>query len=181
MRCNHREDTLMFLKHVGGPDKVMVEIGSYAGEFAEMASPFFKTIHCIDPWGREAMEDSGPKKIRKTGAQIEAAWDERAALYDNMVKHKGYDHQYVGEFADGSIDVLYIDSLHTFNACGLTALRWWTKIRKPGGYLAGHDYRHPQVMAVTPVINIFASMIRRPIFTTGDYSWAIELPGENDD
>lgn len=41
--------------------------------------------------------------------------------------------------ADGSLDFVFIDALHTYEACKADIGAWWPKVRE-GGMLCGHDY-----------------------------------------
>ena len=47
-------------------------------------------------------------------------------------------------FADGSLDLVFIDADHSFAAVREDLRAWWPKVR-PGGLLAGHDYAWPGV------------------------------------
>lgn len=47
-------------------------------------------------------------------------------------------------YAPASLDFVWIDGSHEFNAVLADLLAWWPKI-KPGGTLGGHDYNQPQV------------------------------------
>lgn len=44
------------------------------------------------------------------------------------------------EFPEGSIDLVFIDATHTYEAVLLDAQAWWSRL-KWGGVLLGHDYR----------------------------------------
>jgi predicted O-methyltransferase YrrM len=55
----------------------------------------------------------------------------------------------VHSFADGSLDMVYIDACHRYDDVLSDLERWWPKV-KPGGILAGHDVfflPHPDVTA----------------------------------
>ena len=45
----------------------------------------------------------------------------------------------VGRFADGSLDWVFIDAFHEYDAVTADILAWYPKL-KPGGLLSGHDY-----------------------------------------
>ena len=52
-------------------------------------------------------------------------------------------------FADASVDFVFIDARHTYDAVSEDLRAWWPKIR-PGGILAGHDYGALHVSAQSP-------------------------------
>lgn len=45
----------------------------------------------------------------------------------------------VGDFKDESLDFVYIDGFHEFDAVMSDLIFWVPKVR-PGGIIAGHDY-----------------------------------------
>lgn len=48
----------------------------------------------------------------------------------------------VSRFADESVDFVYIDGDHTFDAVMMDLLQYAPKVRRPGGIIALHDYCH---------------------------------------
>lgn len=182
MRASLRSNPKWFFNEWGDPEKVLVEVGTFAGEFARLASKHFKMVHAIDPWDFKCMNDiragvavKGDDKYEGlTGEKVEEYFDLNTANIPNIRKLKGYDHEFVGNFADKSIDVVYIDSIHTFDCVGLSILRWWPKL-KSNGVMAGHDYSnmYPQVK---DAVNIVADMTKRPVLKYADSSWALSPP-----
>jgi hypothetical protein len=43
----------------------------------------------------------------------------------------------------GSQDFVFIDADHSYEGVKADILLWWPKVR-PGGYLCGHDWQHPE-------------------------------------
>jgi cephalosporin hydroxylase len=122
----------------------MYEIGSFAGESAEIFAKFFTTVHCVDPWGFEDL--ARISMSYRTG--IEASFDERAARAGNMVKHKAPSLMVAPTVADGSVDFVYVDGDHSYDACFADLRAWWPKV-KAGGFLGGHDYSLVDVRKAT--------------------------------
>lgn len=50
-----------------------------------------------------------------------------------------------GAYPDGSLDFVWIDGDHRYDAVLADLRAWWPKV-KPGGVLAGHDYDKPDVV-----------------------------------
>ena len=56
------------------------------------------------------------------------------------------------QFADGSLDFVYIDADHSYEGCKRDVLAWAPKVRS-GGVLAGHDYYNsPPMFAVRKAV-----------------------------
>ena len=86
------------------PHSKMIEIGSYTGESTSMfaASGFFKEIYAIDC---------------SMGAEFKHKLEEfeiNTRLFDNIKLTKDFSHNVVNDFADDSIDFIYIDGDHSF-------------------------------------------------------------------
>jgi hypothetical protein len=137
---------------------IMWEIGSYAGESAEVFARYFATVHCADPWDFIDKE-------------IEGSFDERAQAAGNVFKHKGFSLVEVLPVADESLDFAYIDGDHSYEAALADIKAWWPKI-KPGAFLGGHDY-----VSFVGVKQAVASFFRREadrVFS--DESWICRKP-----
>ena len=65
--------------------------------------------------------------------QALAPWANRVTLVRNLSTAASH------SFADGSLDWIYIDALHTRRALSADLHAWWRKLR-PGGLLSGDDY-----------------------------------------
>lgn len=132
----HRELVSLF-REVGF--KFGVEVGTEQGKFAEeicKANPEVK-LFCVDPWQSYARY----KDIRSQG-KLDAYYEEaktRLAPYNcQLVRKTSMDA--VKAFTDELIDFVYIDGNHDFEYV-VNDVIYWTKIVRPGGIVAGHDYR----------------------------------------
>lgn len=102
----------------------MVEIGSAYGESANLfAQGDIKKIICIDPWQNDREKD----------------FDELCGNNPKIEKRKNRAELEVENFADGSLDGVYVDGNHKYEACKRDIEIWLPKI-KAGGWIAGHDY-----------------------------------------
>ena len=157
---------------------LLVEIGSFYGESTAIFAGHFKQVIAIDPWDfkgcnelNKGSKNSSEKLI--TGKMAEERFDENVGKIENIKKIKAYDHDVVDSFEDNSIDCIYIDSIHTFEACGLTILRWWPKV-KNYGYIAGHDFT-PMWPGIQKVVKIIAQMTKQRMRRfKGDCSWLLQ-------
>ena len=116
----------------------MYEIGSYAGESAEVFAENFKKIYCVDPW-ECGYDDERDWASHNNGEIVENAFDARVSKYSNVVKRKIGSIDCSKEVEDNSIDLVYIDGNHQYEAILEDIKEWFPKI-KTGGFLSGHDY-----------------------------------------
>ena len=116
-----------------------VEIGCSRGRSAAyMAAAIHdsaKCIHfdCIDPWPpRPGMPDGFYYVFLKN--------IDRLGLTEYVRPIRLPSLEAVLQYADGELDFGFIDGNHTYEMVGADIDAWLPKI-KPGGVLAGHDYR----------------------------------------
>jgi hypothetical protein len=120
---------------------VGAEIGVKCGEFSEVlckGMPGLK-LSCVDPWITydRYLDFTDQRKLNHN-------YDEtarRLVPYDATLIRK-FSVEAAGDFADGSLDFVYIDGNHEFSAVAADLFAWTPKVRS-GGIIAGHDYyRH---------------------------------------
>jgi predicted O-methyltransferase YrrM len=135
---NVGRDNLSSLFHEIG-FKVGVEIGVLAGEYSEVlcqANPGLK-LYGIDPYEAHAgyPNHAWQSSLDKYYEEAKA----RLAPYKNYEFVKKYSLDAAGDFADNSLDFVYIDGNHDFY--NVTAdITFWTPKVRPGGIISGHDY-----------------------------------------
>jgi predicted O-methyltransferase YrrM len=64
-----------------------------------------------------------------------------AGVLSRVEAHRSTSVAAAPQFADGSLDFVFLDARHTFEAVQQDLAAWWPKLR-PGGLFAGHDYQH---------------------------------------
>ena len=137
---------------------VMVEIGCFSGESAEMflQSGKINKLYGIDSWS--------PSYTSKCSMQdVEGAFDVVQARHKGkIIKLKGVIDDYINELLD--IDFAYIDGDHSYGFVKNDIQKTLTKL-KPNGFISGHDYNHPGVRgAVNEVLGL-------PDKIYEDFSW----------
>lgn len=109
----------------------MAEIGSYAGEGAELfrQSGKFETIYCIDEWNSRDSD------------QVSAAFLNRVGGSENkdVCRIKASSRLAAGQFLSNSLDFVYIDANHKYESVNEDILLWLPKVSN-GGWIGGHDY-----------------------------------------
>ena len=158
--------------------KIGVEVGIRSGEYSETlckAIPGVK-LYGIDPYiAHKGYRDHTRQSSFNTFKQ-EAI--ERLAPYKDYVFIEKFSMDAVKEFADNSLDFVYIDGDHSFQSATNDIAEWGRKVR-PGGIISGDDYFKHKGKArihVYQVVNAYTDAWSiRPWFVVG--SQAI-IPGE---
>ena len=96
-------------------------------------------------------------------------WSGKANVRPRMWKVKAFDQDAVALFADESIDVHYIDSIHTYESVKGTVTRWVPKIRR-GGVVSRHDFCSVHWGGVVAVVR---EMFGAPDEVLPDTSWVV--------
>ncbi|SRR6266496_4522936 len=119
--------------------KLGVEVGTdhgvYAKQLCEGIPELF--LYCIDPW--TAYIEGKDVKSQKDVDKIYEEAKERLKPYQCSL-NKGTSMNEVKYFNDNSLDFVFIDGNHSYDYV-LEDITEWTKKVKPGGIIAGHDYK----------------------------------------
>ena len=164
--------------------KTFVEIGSYNGESLEVFRnhlPKDCKIFCIDPWLNNYDENDAASEISEMN-EVEASFDRVMRKYRNIAKLKFISNEIFELFDDESLDIVYIDGNHKYEAVKEDIKLYLPKI-KEDGIISGHDYDVPDVNFVQQgehetnksltqgVTRAIVEMIGEPDQTFKDLSW----------
>lgn len=147
-KCNRNE--LMKLFNEFGFKKG-VEVGTQIGRFAEIICQSIEGVElsCVDPW--IAYGKVFNKQERHDNHYEEAK--ERLEPYNvNLMKMTSMEA--VEHFEDESLDFVYIDGDHEFDAVMMDVIKWSKKVKK-GGVIAGHDYYFFYRSGVVEAVNAY--------------------------
>lgn len=114
-----------------------VEIGVFRGGFTERLCMAGLKMYAIDPW----LPFKGAGRSQQVLANQEAQYEDtvkRLKRYDCEIIRKT-SMEAVVDFADQSIDFVYIDGNHQFRYIAEDIFEWTKKVRR-GGIVSGHDY-----------------------------------------
>jgi hypothetical protein len=114
--------------------KVGAEIGIYKGGFTKRFCEAGLKMFAIDPW----VAYYGDRNQERVDSIYEEA-RQTLSKYDNCTIIKKSSMEAVKEFANESLDFVYIDSDHRFKQTAEDIVDWSKKVRQ-GGIVAGHDY-----------------------------------------
>jgi hypothetical protein len=79
---------------------------------------------------------------------------ERAGLLSNLTVHRRSSVGAAATFKDQSLDFVFVDATHSFEAVSEDLAAWWPKLR-PGALIAGHDYTNS--FGVRAAVDAFAA------------------------
>jgi hypothetical protein len=129
----------------------IVEIGTYLGGSAwwgaNIARDNYSEYFCVDDW-ESAREFESNATIHK-GFLLnmrDAGLDE----YVKVVRNRSIEA--ARGFDDGSLDMVFIDGDHSFEACTADINAYWPKL-KPHGVMLGHDYTQRNGYGVFDAVN----------------------------
>jgi predicted O-methyltransferase YrrM len=129
---------------LGAQFPTIVEVGSWLGSgstriLIEHVKRFGGRLHCVDTW------EGSPGIARH--AEIREAYDIYESFWENVRRAGGADcveahrlpsTEAASSFADGSLDMVFIDADHAFDRVSADIRAWQPKLRS-GGLLCGHD------------------------------------------
>lgn len=129
------------------------EVGVFDGRLSEylLRKRADLRLFMIDRWSKVPPDHSYARSEAQMAelkgyewAVIEEHARRAVAPYgDRAVPMKSESHEAAREFAIGSLDFVFIDADHCYEAVAADIDAWLAKV-KPGGYLCGHDWDHPE-------------------------------------
>ena len=140
--------------------KVGAEIGVFKGRFSAKLLASGLKVYSVDPY--LAYDEFNDRRLPLDVLQKEmdgyhkvAQWRLKRYRHSTLVRKTSMDAS--KDFADGSLDFVYIDGCHRFRYIAEDLAEWSKKVRS-GGIVSGHDYylnlqRWP--CHVKPVVDAF--------------------------
>lgn len=158
-----------------------VEVGVLMGRnsFRLLNYSKLRTLYCIDPWIEFMQEDyidslgNVPNKRQNSRYLITvmrlSEFLTRAVILRMTSKTS------VKLFKENSLDFVYIDANHSYEACKQDINLWWPKV-SIGGIFSGHDYKNTDTFGVKRAVDEFAAKHEQKLYTTAEVdspSWYI--------
>lgn len=132
MLLKNRTDLAKYFNKLGF--RVGAEVGVLRGDYSVVlckANPDLK-LYCIDSWGLNEKRYAGYHQ-----RMYEKAKYNLAPYNTKLIKKLSLEA--TADFADDSLDFVYIDANHKFDYVIEDIIEWTKKVRS-GGIVAGHDY-----------------------------------------
>lgn len=134
------------------------EIGVWKGEFSAALLEGNPQLHllCVDPWQTYAdWQDGKNGEQRKIDKAHQSALARLAGLHCTVVRK--FSAEAAEDVPDGSLDFIYVDANHGYDAVINDLTAWSPKVKRGGG-IFGHDYRvfrHKPAIEVVPAVQAF--------------------------
>jgi predicted O-methyltransferase YrrM len=163
------------VSHVDLSGKTMVELGCHRGVSTKIFSMFCQHITTVDIWGLGRNRNIKRYKngLSNTWDEVEGAAIERLSGCDNVTMIKEKTSIACDQISDGSVDFVYIDACHKYQAVKEDIELWMPKI-KEGGKIGGHDYASGTSGVIRAVTELSVEL-GLPINVFRDSSWVIDL------
>ena len=137
---DNREKLPQLLKDLG-LNGTGVELGTFKGEFSKkILDNWSGSLFMVDVWrplSEEEYEDQSNHTNHADAYNVTMNNTREHAERAHMLRCKG--KIAANLFPDGTLDFVYIDANHTYEAVLNDIALWYPKV-KSGGILAGHDY-----------------------------------------
>lgn len=156
-----------------------VEVGVFKGEFSRF---LLQTWHCtgltsIDPW-REFLSSEYVDACNLSQAEHDENFNgtvERLRRFGRRSTIlRSTSREAAARFTEGSLDFVYLDAQHHYEAVRADIEIWHPKV-KSGGVLGGHDYLDGMLASglygVKRAVDEFAAANGYPIVVTGERDW----------
>jgi GT2 family glycosyltransferase len=168
------------LKMLDLKDKHCVEVGVEMGVYSQKIweqKP--ATLLLIDPWVHQdnaIYPHTDTSNVQNDVA--EQRYQAVAKMFEGesrVVVMRDFSTPVAQRHPDNTCDFVYIDAIHTKEACFEDMCSWWPKV-KSGGWLCGHDY---QFQPVVDAVKAFCEkeQVKLAFITKeGAPSWAIKKP-----
>ncbi len=123
--------------------KVCVELGTWKGcsaiAVARLVQNWSGRVVCIDVWEQEnVMGDFVPVTMAECQRNIDDA-----GVGESVLLIRARTEIAARYWPPGTVDYLYVDAGHSFEACTQDLEAWWPNV-KVGGLIAGDDYADPR-------------------------------------
>lgn len=158
-----RDDLPAFFVDMGY--KVGAEIGVDKGEFSVKFCKAGLKLSAIDPWKYDA-----DYKDRHSQERLDSFYEQTKLLlnpYPDSSIIRKTSMEAVNDFADGSLDFVYLDGNHQLKYVVEDLVEWSKKI-KIGGCISGHDYIHTKPRTAAGICHV--------IYAVNAYTEAYKIP-----
>jgi predicted O-methyltransferase YrrM len=141
--------------------KVCVEVGSYKGRSAVCMGAVAQKVHCVDYFRTNA--EDGQTQVKHYA--VLKVFKKNTKGYPVKI-HIGSSIHACLDFEPGSVDLVFIDAMHTYKGVICDILCWWD-ILKMGGIFCFHDYGYGFYGVTNAVDKVFSGVDGQ----VGSFAW----------
>jgi hypothetical protein len=167
----------------------MVEVGVFAADLAVylLERRPELTWHGIDDWAGSDLRSAAHRDTGDVYAKMSQA-DQDGLLSHALARLAPYGERVrvwresspmaAHRFAEGSIDLVFVDADHSRDGC-LADLKGWWPVVKPDGWLGGHDYLNSDrrfTFGVNLAVEEFSRYMSLPIEADGGTTFWFRKP-----
>jgi predicted O-methyltransferase YrrM len=181
-------DLYELLREIKGP-KRMVEVGVLAGETSQYLLDRIPDLYLtmVDPWIEHSPDSSYARSGDGNSVWKREEWDriylvayERTRVHRHrceVIRATSFMSLHLVD--DSSVDLVFIDADHSYEAVRSDILGWYWKV-KPGGILCGHDYAHRfSWSGVVRAVDEWIAKTGLTLNHKGQSVWWVRKPEEN--
>lgn len=152
-----------------------VEVGAFNGRNAEAILQFCPNVRLdvVDVWSSNHYRKVGADRLERFygWAEMESECRNRLRQFQDRCEiHKEQSTDAAKKYKDASLDFVFIDAEHTYEALSKDIRAWLPKI-KPGGWIGGHDYA-PRWRGVIKAVDQAFPKVRKG----KDATWFADTP-----
>lgn len=114
---------------------ILIEIGAWVGVSTIEFAKHFASVIAIDPWQNNIGDITNNYDMN----QAYEEYKNRISKFDNITTIKEFSYNIANKIDNSTIDIVYIDGLHTYEAVKKDIELFMPKIKKRG-FISGHDY-----------------------------------------
>lgn len=163
-----------------GKVRLLVEIGSFAGQSTCIFACYAKWVHAIDPLvaNYDPAEEAARFMVGREHLVEAAFLEQTMGLPVTLFRETSQVAS--TRYPDQSVDMVYIDACHRYEIVRNDIRLWLPKVM-PGGFLAGHDFwpEHPFLGQAAQAVR--DEMGREPDAVFQDTSWVYQVPVQEKD
>lgn len=175
------DDFLDHMPHNAIAVEIGVQGGGYAAFMLRKTNP--QKLYLIDCWKHQDPQVYDDPEANVSDDLQERLYQETKQRFANdprVVILRQYSKDAAAQFEDESLDWVYLDANHGYEAVKEDLALWWPKVRR-GGILSGHDYAIRPSFGVVQAVNEFLIQHNIPFAyrTVEEHiydSWAIRKP-----
>lgn len=161
-----------FLYHEAKKHKIIVEVGSWKGKSTHAICSGCKDgiVYAVDTW-QGSIDEKDDTHWLAQREDVYETFKTNTNQFENLIKIKKPSVEGAKWFEDGSLDMVFIDAGHTYEAVIEDIEAWLPKV-KPDGIICGHDYLPGTWMDVIKAVD---EKFGKPDSVEGYSIWKVDL------